>query len=67
MDGKVISRKLCMDQFGAYISETLEDGTKRNISVKQRVMKSGRVITDEWVDDLGYTYAVGGETWQRRE
>ena len=56
-----------MDQFGAYISETLEDGTKRNISVKQRVMKSGRVIADEWVDDLGYTYAVGGETWQRRE
>ena len=56
----VVSRRFYRDQFGAYICETEDDGTKRNISVKQLVTGEGRVIEDEWVDDLGNSYGVGG-------
>ena len=65
MEAKVISRRLYNDQFGSYICETLADGTKRNFTVKPKIMKSGRKIAGEWVDDQGYSYGV--TQWQKRE
>ena len=61
MEAKVISRRLCNDQFGLYISEIRADGTKRNITVKQKTMKSGRKIEDEYEDDEGFTYSTGAK------
>lgn len=56
----IVSRKFYRDQFGAYICEIEDDGTKHNISVKQKETPNGRIIADEWVDDLGNSYGVGG-------